>query len=190
MKMSDIIKEDLDHREMYDDFKNSLSLVFSDAYLNKINHVLRKNIKIKEKDFNDPSKASYVSGRTIFINTPVFEKLNPKQRTDYLLHEFIHVIQNTRNFFVLKAFKEVFDLGNDLYKIARRYTKRGGVEEFLTGNRRSKIGNPRLEIVSYLMNGSLDWTVMSDKGREKFIETLKNTGMFNLRSPFWNKRLI
>lgn len=190
MRMDEILNEDLNHKEMYDDFMSSLRLVFSEAYLNKIKSIMKKDIRIKSKDFGKPDKSAYTVGRTIYINTPIFERLDPKQRTDILLHEFIHVIQNTKNFFILRAFKEVFTLGNELYKIAERHIKNGSLSEFLTGSKTAKIGNPKTEIVGYLMNGAIDWTVISEKGRERFIAALDKSGMFNLKSDFWHKRLI
>lgn len=188
MILKDVLLEDIDYSEVYKDFNNTLTLVFSKEYLKKIQSVLTKSILIKEKDFKSPDKASYVVGRTIYINKPIFERLSSAQKTKYLLHEYIHVIQNTKNFFVLRAFKEVFELGKSLYKIMRKNLE-GSVSEFLVGFK-SKIGDPKIEVISYLMNGDIDWTKMSKNGKIEFIEALNNSGMFNLKSSFWKERLL
>lgn len=174
--------------DIHKSFLNSLMQVFSFEYLEKMGKNIKKNIVIKEKDFKNPDKAAYTEGRTIYVNQPVFERMGEKEKTNLILHEFIHIMQNTRNFFILKAFKEVFELGSVLYKIIRKNLK-GDLGEFLTG-RKQRISNPRLEIISYLMNGEINWQMMDRKGREEFVEALVSSGIFNMETKFWRERLF
>lgn len=186
MVLHDYLLEDM-QLELHKDFGNALLQVFSSNYLVKIKDNLKKNIQIKEKDFKDPSKVAYVEGKTIYVNKPIFDNLSQKDRTKYLMHEFIHIMQNVRNFFILKTFKEVFDLGKELYSIAKKHTS-GHISEFLTGQKQ-KIGNPKLEIISYLMNGDINWSKISKEGKVEFLEALNESNIFNLRTSFWRERL-
>lgn len=186
MTFYDYILEDL-QLDINRDFGNALLQVYSPEYLSKIKEKLKKNIKIKEKNFRDPSKAAYTEGKTIYINKPVFETLSKKERTKYFMHEFVHIMQNTKNFFIFKTFKEVYNLGKVLYGIVKENVK-GDISEFLTGSKQ-KIGNPKLEIISYLMNGDINWNKISKLGRQQFIEALQKSNIFNLKSSFWKERL-
>jgi len=188
MKLYEYLQEDLDLSELHRDFGKALKQVFSEEYLNKIQSVIKRNIVIKEKDFKNPSKAAYVEGRTIFVNKPVFDRLSSKERVKYLMHEFIHIMQNTKNFFVVRAFEEVYDLGDELYKIVKRNLK-GSIGEFLTGAK-NKISSPKYEIISYLMNGDIDWTQLTMDGKREFIIALNNSKMFRLNTVFWKERLL
>ena len=186
MVLYDYLLEDM-QLEIHKDFGNALLQVFSPAYLTKIKENLKKNIRIKEKDFKDPSRVAYVEGKTIYVNKPIFDSLSQKDRTNYLMHEFIHIMQNIRNFFILKTFKEVFNLGKELYAISKEHVD-GHISEFLTG-KKQKVGNPKLEIISYLMNGNINWSKMSKEGKERFIKSLDDSNIFNLRTSFWRERL-
>ncbi len=174
--------------EIDKDFGIALVQVFSQEYLVKIKNNLKKNITIKLKDFKDPGKVAYVEGKTIYVNSPVFETLSQKEKTEYLMHEFIHIMQNTKNFLILRTFKEVFNLGSSLFKIVRNEVI-GTLGEFLTGENK-KITNPKYEIISYLMNGKIDWTKITKEGKEQFVRQLVDSGLFNLRSGFWKERLM
>lgn len=186
MVLYDYLLEDL-QLDIHRDFGNALLQVFSPDYLVKIKSKLKKNITIKEKDFKDPSNVAYVEGKTIYVNKPIFDRLSQKEKVKYLMHEFIHIMQNTKNFFVLKTFKEVFDLGSTLYSITKKHLT-GTLAEFLTG-KDQKITNPKYEVISYLMNGDIDWSRISEKGRKQFIEALHASKIFNLRTSFWRERL-
>jgi hypothetical protein len=63
---------------------------------------------------------------------------------------------------------------------------------FLTGKNQSLGTNERYlkyELISYLMNGQIRWSALTDKGRQQFIEILREENIFNLNSDFWIKRL-
>lgn len=188
MDFFEYLPEDFDFDELHRDFGRALSQVFSPKYLNKVQRVIKKNILIKSKDFKDPSKVAYVVGRTIYVNSPVFDRLSSKDRVNYLLHELIHILQNTKNFLIFKAFKEVFDLGKVVYKIIRKNLK-GNLNIFLTGSS-ERVSNAKLEVISYFMNGSLDWTQLEPKGREEILNAFIKSEMFNLESKFWKDRFF
>jgi len=168
-------------------FANSLLQVFSVSFIKKIEDKIHKNIKVKIKDLKDPSKAAYTIGKTIYINENIFNRLSEKEKTKYLLHEFIHVLQNKKNFYVFKTFKEVYELGNSLYKTIYKYSKKP-VSFFLIG-RKEKIQNIKLEIIPYLINNSINWEILGEKGKKEFVQKLQDSKMFNLNSSFWRERI-
>jgi hypothetical protein len=114
-----------------------------------------------------------------------------KDKVRYLLHEFIHIMQNTRNFMVIRSFKEVYDLADKLWPVVKKnLTKPLAV--FLTGKNQSLGTNERYlkyELISYLMNNDIRWDVITKEGHQKFIEILREENIFNLNSDFWVKRL-
>lgn len=192
MKLYNKINERISDTELYDvqeSFLNALVQVFSLKYIKRLDEkIVKKDIRFVEKDFKDPSKAAYTVGRTIYVNEPVFDKLTTKERTKYLLHEFVHVMQNTKNFFVFKTFKEVYEVGASLNKIVKKHLI-GSLGEFLTGSKQ-KVSSPKYEVISYLMNGDIDWTQITPEGRSEFVKTLGNSGIFNLSTKFWEERLL
>ena len=168
-------------------FNLALEQVYSNSFLGKINDLLTKRIKVKEKVINNEQAVAWNKGSTIYVNKPVFYSKPIKEQIKYLLHEFVHVIHHSKGFLFLKKFKEMKKLSKTLWDIADKNTKDKG--KFLTGKFvDKKYLNPE-ETVSYLMNGSIDWSQMSPKGKTQFINELKRSGMFNLQHPFWTKRL-
>jgi hypothetical protein len=172
-------------------FGQALLKVFNPAYLPKIKKNISKDIKIKKKDFKNPNAVAYTKGRTIYVNEPIFEKLDMKDKVKYLLHEFIHIMQNTSNFVVIRAFKEIFNLADKLYPIVKKNITKP-LPFFLTGKNQSLGTNPKYikyEIISYLMNGDIRWDAISKKGYLEFMDVLRKSRVFNLNSDFWVKRI-
>ena len=178
--------EELDQARKH--FTAALIQIFSPEYLKKIKKTLKKDIHIKQKDFKDPSKAAYTEGRTIYINEPIFDRLSQTERVNFILHEFIHVMQNTKNFFIMRTFKEVYNVGNELYKSIKKNLD-GDLGEFLTG-RKQKITSPKYEVISYLMNNSLNWQMLYPEGKKEIINIIIRSGIFNTSSKFWQERLF
>ena len=116
-----------------------------------------------------------------------FNKLGMDKKISYLLHEFIHILQLSKSFFILKKFKEIHELSNILDRIVKNnLTKKYSI--FLTG-RNLNLGEEKYEIISYLMNDSIDWSAITPQGKKQFIEALRSSRLFNLNSSFWIKRL-
>lgn len=193
MKLNDFLIEAKteEGEELEQAFGQALLKVFNPAYLPKIKKHMGKDIIIKKKDFKNPNAVAYTKGRTIYVNEPIFGKLPMKDKVRYLLHEFIHVMQNTSNFMVVRAFKEVYDIADELYPIVKKHITKP-LPFFLTGKNQSLGTNPKYikyEILSYLMNGDIRWDAISKEGYQQFIETLRKHRVFNLNSDFWVKRI-
>lgn len=167
-------------------FNEALKQIFAPAYLNKIENTLLNRIDIKEKRANSNTVA-WNKGMKIFVNKNEFDKRGTSAKIKYLLHEFLHVLQHSRKGIFFKQFKEMSNLSKKLYDIAKKYTENVG--EFLTGkNVPAKFINHE-ETLSYLMNDSFNWSKINSEGKKKFLEELKKSGIFNLNTDFWKKRL-
>ena len=193
MRLTDLLMEARteEGRELEQAIANALKKVFKGQYIAKIQKKIGDDIVIKKKDFGNKNAVAYTKGRTIYVNETVFDKMEMKDKVRYLLHEFIHIMQNTRNFMVVRSFKEVYDLADKLWPVVKKnLTKPLAV--FLTGRNQSLGTNERYlkyELISYLMNGQIRWSALTDKGRQQFIEILREENIFNLNSDFWIKRL-
>jgi len=168
-------------------FNLALKQVFSSEYLTKVEEAINKRIKIKEKT-GKPGVVAWVVGTTIYINKQEFYARNIKQQIKYLLHEFLHVLHNSKSFVFFKKFKEVDILSKRLWFIIKKYTtepgdflnKKGGVPRHLLNKQES---------LSYLMNDSMDWKQMKPGGKAMFIKALDDSKVFNLKHQFWKTRL-
>lgn len=169
-------------------FNDALKQVFSPVYLSKIENVIKKNIKLKEKKSKNANEVAWTQGNTIYVNPLAFDQLKPEQQIRYLLHEFLHWLMQKRGFFT-KQFKDLDKLSKELYKIMKKYALKD-IGEVLTGQ--TGIGGKYInyqETLAYLMNGKADLKKLSPEGRNEFIAALKKSGIFNLAHPFWKKRL-
>lgn len=165
----------------------ALREVFTKEYTTKIDGILKKSIKIKEKNlaFN---KAAYTAGKIIVINSRVFHNLEYTQKITLLLHEFIHILQKNKGFFSGNKFEEIIDLSNKLWDIANRY-KLETLGDLLLNKKISKKYLNKNEILSYLMNSKFNWSKISPEGKREFIKVLRNSRIINISSDFWTTRL-
>ncbi len=168
-------------------FNLALKQVFSQTYLNKIENIITKRVKLKEKINKDQNMVAWNEGTNIYINKPIFYAKPIAQQMRYLLHEFMHVLHHSKSFMIIKNFKEMKNLSNALWPIIDKHTKDKGA--FLTGKSIDKKYLNKEETVSYLMNDSIKWKNITPEGKQLFINELKRSGMFNLQHPFWMKRL-
>lgn len=168
-------------------FNLALKQVFSQTYLNKIENIITKRIKLKEKISKDQNMVAWNEGTNIYINKPIFYAKPIAQQMRYLLHEFMHVLHHSKSFLILRNFKEMKNLSNALWPIIEKHTKNKGT--FLTGKTIDKKYLNKEETVSYLMNDSIKWNQITPEGKSLFINELKRSGMFNLQHAFWLKRL-
>ena len=106
-----------------------------------------------------------------------------------LLHEFMHVLQTTKSFFIFNRFRELSKLSKRLRGILKKHLLKP-IDVFLTGkNQGHRFKNKKFETVAYLINNSINWNVLSPKGQRLFVEELRRSGLFNLSGPAWKKRL-
>jgi hypothetical protein len=169
-------------------FNFALGLVFNFNYLKKINEFVNKKVKIVEAENKNGNIVAWNIGTTIYVNKQIFYAKAKSDQIRFLLHEFMHVLMNKRSFFIKKQFQELQDLSDKLYKIVKANLEKP-IEVFLTGQKQAIPTIDQQEIVSYLMNGKIDWSALSLKGRKEFIRALKESNIFNLQSNFWKKRL-
>jgi len=167
-------------------FNVALTQVFSQEYLKKINSVLKKRIGLKYISEREDINA-YNKGNVIYVNKNNFEKLDSKQQVRTLLHEFIHILQNSKKFLIFfRQFKEIHNLSKELGKIVKNSLIEP-ISVFLN-SRYVKALDTDYEIIPYLMSGNINWKAISPAGRRDIKIALKNSGIFNLHHQFWVKR--
>ena len=154
----------------------------------KIENTINKTVKIREVDDRNIRIIAYNRGNVIYINKRPFGALILSKKMSYLLHEFIHVMQNMKRFFLFRGFKEIHDLTLDLDDVVQTSLVKS-FPEFLTG-KNVKIGSGgKFEILAYLMNNTIDWSAITPDGKKKFVKTLHDYNIFNLDNEFWKTRL-
>lgn len=170
-------------------FNEALKEVFSKNFLDKIEKIIDNKIVLKKAKIRNKDEIAWVSSPgEISVNKDEFDKRSRSQQIKYLLHEFIHVLQLSKSFIFFKKFKEISELSYLLDKIVKTNLVKD-YSVFLT-SRNVNLGNAgKYEIISYLMNDSIDWSALKEEGRTQFIHALKTSGLFNLESNFWKKRL-
>jgi len=168
-------------------FNTILKQVFTKEYLAKIEKIIVKTIKFKYGSL--PSSAPVATqGRTIIIDKEKYDKIPNHIKTNYILHEFIHILQNTKSFLVLNAFKEIHLLTNELMSIFKKNSVKP-YSVFLTGQNQNIGRGGKMELVSYLMNNSFNPSALTIEGKKLFKNALINSDIFNTSSNFWKLRL-
>lgn len=168
-------------------FNNILKEVFSKNYRKKVEASLGKGIKLREGINKNPNVMAWVVGTTIYINKEVFQSKSSQEQAATLMHEFFHVLNNSKSFLLLNKFPEINKLSKSLWKIIKQHTKDPGL--FLTGGSIPKQYLNYQEALSYVMTGKLKWSRISAIGKNLFISEIKQSGVFALNSQFWSKRL-
>lgn len=169
-------------------FNHALNLVFSTSYLNKINKFVKDKVTIIDAQDKNERIVAWNIGTKIYVNKQIFYSKKKSDQLRFLLHEFMHVLMNKKSFLVQRQFKDLHDLSQELYNIVKKgLTKPMSV--FLTGEEQKIPTMDTQEIISYLMNGKVDFSAISPQAKNQFFITLKNSNMFNLQSNFWRRRL-
>jgi len=179
------VGEDADVNKL---FNWALTQVYSKEYLNKINKFITDKLQIKEMVKNNTTVAESDRNGIIYINKPLFYGKPKQEQVKFLLHEFVHIQQNKRNFIISKTFQEIHELSEELYNIVKKNLTTS-MSEFLTGREQQMPTSDSYEIIAYLMNGSVKISSLKPEGKKQFIAALTNSGLFNIGSPFWLKRL-
>ena len=161
-------------------FRSRLPAVYSSAYLKKIDDVFDRNIKIKEFEKTSNIMA-YTKGTEIYISDKIYDIPND-QAVIYLLHELVHALSNT------SKFNDLVQLNIKLSKLIEKSISKNNINKFLTGKDQDIHSNYKDEIVSYLMNNSLQWNMVDKKFIKEFIDIVFSSGIFNAKSSFWLKR--
>ena len=161
-------------------FRSRLPAVYSSAYLKKIDDVFDRNIKIKEFEKTSNIMA-YTKGTEIYISDKIYDIPND-QAVIYLLHELVHALSNT------SKFNDLVQLNIKLSKLIEKNISKNNINKFLTGKDQDIHSNYKDEIVSYLMNNSLQWNMVDKKFIKEFIDIVFSSGIFNAKSSFWLKR--
>jgi predicted metallopeptidase len=169
-------------------FNIALKQAFSAAFVNKIEEKLKKRIRIKEIYGKNKEVIAFNRGNAIYLEKSNFDKLPIKKRIQFLLHEFIHILQRKKKLGVFGAFKDIDDVNIALDKVLSRHLK-SPKEIFLTGRNVKLGGGARNEILSYLMNDSIKWDLLPPEGKKEFVDVVKNSQIFNINHPFWKARL-
>ena len=168
--------------EIEDLFNAALGQIFSKKYLQKIENIIRKRIKIKEVKMK-PGAVAFNTGNTIFISKDEFPKIKKDKQINYLLHEFIHILQRKKAFFIFSRFKDLNNLTKKLVPIVDKHATNLSV--FLTGKNVNLGPGKSHEILAYLLTNSIKWNAISSEGKMAFIQELKRSGLFNLDSKIW-----
>ena len=170
-------------------FNQALKQVFASSYLTRIESTIKKRIKIKEVKKNTDEAAAVVS-TNIIVFVPKFYQEPKIKQISILLHEFIHVMQQSKSIGVFSKFKEIKTLTWKLERIAKRHLKpKMTIGDFLLGKKMKKKYTKKEEILSYLMNNDIKWNALTPIGKKFFIQELQKSGLFNLTHKFWTKRL-
>lgn len=168
-------------------FDNYLSQVFSSSFKKKIDETLKDRISFKEVVDKTKNVVAYTIGNTIYVNSPVFYSKNRNKGILFLLHEFIHILQNSKSFFIVNKFNDIKTVEEQLYSLIQKNLIKP-YSTFLTGKNQSLHSSGKDEILTYQMNDSIDWSAVKEGTKEQYIKILKQSGLFNLNSKFWQKR--
>jgi len=169
-------------------FNIALKQAFSSGFVNKIEEKLKKRIRIKEIYGKNKEVIAFNRGNAIYLEKTNFDKLPVKKKIQFLLHEFIHILQRKKKLGIFGAFKDIDNVNIVLDKILNKYLK-GPKEVFLTGRNVKLGGGSKYEILSYLMNNSIKWDLLSPEGKTEFVNAIKSSNIFNINHPFWKSRL-
>lgn len=169
-------------------FDNYLSQVFSPSFKKRIDETLKDRISFKEVVDKTKNVVAYTMGNTIYINSPVFYSKNINKGILFLLHEFIHILQNSKSFFIINKFNDIKNTEAQLYSLVQKNLIKP-YSVFLTGKNQNLHSSGKDEVLTYQMNNSIDWSAVKEGTKEKYIQILKQSKLFNLNSNFWKKRI-
>lgn len=169
-------------------FNNYLKQIFSPSFYAVIDNHFKNRISFKEVSEENKSVVAYTIGNTIYVNKPVFYSKNANKAILFILHEFIHILQNSKSFFVVNKFGSIKKLENSLYLLVKQNLVKP-YSQFLTNENQKLHSSGKSEILSYQMNNSVDWTAVKPGTKEAYKKILADSGLFNLNSDFWRKRL-
>jgi len=173
-------------------FNYGLKQVYEQSFLTKIEEQIKEVVRIRERPSKRINEVAWIDGfNVIYVNPQPFYSLTKEKQVSTLLHEFIHLLHSSRKFLFFNKFPEVKKLTKSLYIIVKNGLTQGSTLGSFIANRKDvslKYLNKE-EILAYLMTGSINWNAITKEAKEKVIQELKDSNMFNLTSNFWIKRL-
>lgn len=162
-------------------FKQYMSNVFSPNFLSKINRQF--NVTLNLRDFRERSNVmAYTQGTKIYINKPLFYSTPKDKAMNYIMHELLHVLNNTGKF------PELSNVNKQLANIVAKSVDKDKISDFFTGKHQNIHSDWHGECINYLCNNSINWDVGVIGTKEAYKETLEESGLFNMKSAWWNKR--
>lgn len=162
-------------------FRTYLIQVFSPNFVKKIDRVF--TIPLVLRDFRERSNVmAYTQGTKIYVNKPLFFSTPKDKAMNYIMHELIHVLSNTGKF------PELVNVNKQLANIVAKAVDKDKISLFFTGKQQNIHSDWRGEAINYLCNNSIDWSAAVIGTKEVYKETLEESGLFDMTSPFWKKR--
>lgn len=162
-------------------FNKYMALIFSPLFLKKINRLFDRTLVFK--DFKQKNNVMcYTQGTKIYINRPLFASVEKDKAMDYIMHELFHVLSNTG------LFPELNVVSGRLLNIVSKGVEKENIAEFLTGKKQNIHSDWRGELINYLCNNSFKWELAMKEVKEAYRETLEESGLFNMKSVWWQKR--
>ena len=191
-----------ENQELKKEFNEYLKGIFSPMFYVKIDRKFSSKVSIIKmtdavRKFNNDAIAFTTGGNVIQLNFDLIDEyasknnLSEEKKHEMIqttaIHEFMHLLQLKRRF-IFSEFKEINKLTKKLKKVLRKHLK-GSLSLFLTRQEQDLGNGGNYEILAYLMNSNINWGLLTPKGRSLFINTLRESGIFNLTSKEWRKRL-
>ena len=162
-------------------FRTYLVQVFSPNFVKKIDRVFV--VPLVLRDFRERSNVmAYTQGTKIYVNKPLFLSTPKDKAMNYIMHELLHVLSNTGKF------PELVTVNKQLANIVAKAVDKDKISLFFTGKQQNIHSDWRGEAINYLCNNSIDWSAAVVGTKEAYKETLEESGLFNMTSPFWKKR--
>ena len=162
-------------------FRKYMKDVFSPTFLAKIDRQYDTTLNLR--DFKEKSNVmAYTQGTKIYINRPLFYSTPKEKAMNYIMHELIHVLINTG------AFPELKVVSAKLANIVAKGVSKDKISDFFTGNHQNIHSDWHGETINYLCNNSIKWEFGMAGIKEAYKETLEESGLFNMKSAWWQKR--
>ena len=181
----DMILEELqitsDIEKINKNFRKYIEQVFSEIFLKKIDRVFKTPILVEGFKQSTNVMALTSTDNKIFVNTKMFNSLPTEKAMIYIVHELFHVLQN------MSQFPEVRTVNQNLMKRTMKRIPENNISKFLTGKKQNIHSDYKEEFLSYCSNAAFDWDMCKDLKRE-YYNVLKNSGLFNMESEWWQKR--
>lgn len=169
-------------------FNFALAQIFTKEYLDKIEDTINKRVSLSFVKLKRGVEG-YSTNKEIFINKEEFDKKIMIKKIELILHEFIHILQRSKSFFVLKSFKRLEELTNKLNKIVKKNIVKPYTFNSILAGHEVNVGG-KYEILAYLLADRIKWEGLSKKGKTEIYNELKQSNIFNVDSMMWKKILV
>lgn len=141
-----------------------------------------KNISYKEVKKNK-KVIGYSLKNTIYLNKNVFFGLSKTKQIEYILHEMLHKLQKKDS-----SLREKGKVVYSFYKLHKKDKSTSESEISMGIKNLSKKYFNEDEVLPYLLNEKVDFSLMEDGSKEKFISLLKSLNLFKIDSVYWKNK--